>query len=707
MPVTFISKEHRRRYGRYHGELSDEQLARYFYLDDADRALIERLRPPHNRLGFAIQLCTVRFLGTFLNNPTDVPVKTVIHVAAQLAIENPKILPRYAKERTCWKHASQIKAHYGYRDFTDRREGFRLVRWLYARAWMSEERPSVLFDLATARLIERKVLLPGATTLERLVARVRDRATRRLWQRLASAISKEQAKGLQRLLQVPDGERTSTFDRLRQGPRRVSGPALVAALERLHEIRALGVGALDIALIPPNRVAALARQAVKINAQGIARMDKQRRVATLVAFACEGEAMAADDALDVFDALMTDISSRARITGEKTRLSTIHTLDTAALCLVEASRPLLDDTIQDDHVRSCVFARISKTQLQQAIESVTALTRPTGGGYHKERIDQYGRVRVFLRPFLQTIHFKGTSDGEPLLQALQFLGALEAMSKPNMAKAPRATIPRSWRPWVITTSNDIDRRAYTLCVLEQLQDRLRRRDVFVNPSNRWSDPRLKLLRGETWQTLKPQVCRSLGRNPAVQEELKNLTERLDQCYRETVAALPNNPDVTIECVGGHDRLSVSRLDKLDEPASLIELRAAIDRLLPRVDLPEALLEIEARTRFADTFTHLSERNAVIQDFPVSLCAVLMAEACNIGLDPIVSPDVAALTQSRLSWISQNYIRQETITQANANLVNYQATLPLAHQWGGGDVASADGLRWVLLHKRVKSTLDQT
>ncbi len=59
------------------------------------------------------------------------------------------------------------------------------------------------------------------------------------------------------------------------------------------------------------------------------------------------------------------------------------------------------------------------------------------------------------------------------------------------------------------------------------------------------------------------------------------------------------------------------------------------------------------------------------------------------------PDVPALTRGRLAWVQQNYIRLETITQANARLVDAQARIPLAQLWGGGEVASADGLRFTV------------
>jgi hypothetical protein len=57
---------------------------------------------------------------------------------------------------------------------------------------------------------------------------------------------------------------------------------------------------------------------------------------------------------------------------------------------------------------------------------------------------------------------------------------------------------------------------------------------------------------------------------------------------------------------------------------LLQLRAAVSDLMPRVDLPEILLEIAARTGFSEAFTHVSERNARAENNLVtSLCAVLL------------------------------------------------------------------------------------
>ena len=52
-----------------------------------------------------------------------------------------------------------------------------------------------------------------------------------------------------------------------------------------------------------------------------------------------------------------------------------------------------------------------------------------------------------------------------------------------------------------------------------------------------------------------------------------------------------------------------------------------------------------------------------------------------------------MRRERLAWVTQNFIRPDTIAAASARIVSAHATLPLARLWGAGDVASADGMRF--------------
>jgi len=150
MPVSFLSEEQQRRYGRFIGDPTADHLARYFHLDDADKAFIRSRRGDHMRLGVAVQLGAVRFLGTFLDDLGDTPPRVQSFVGKQIGIKPEDKIATYQASQWRWRHEVEIRERYGYRAFTEPKLRFRLNRWLYALCWTGTDRPSALFDRAVA-----------------------------------------------------------------------------------------------------------------------------------------------------------------------------------------------------------------------------------------------------------------------------------------------------------------------------------------------------------------------------------------------------------------------------------------------------------------------------------------------------------------------------------------------------------------------------
>lgn len=547
MPVDFLTSEQKASYGQFSGEPNEVQLARYFHLDEADLAFILRRRGDQNRFGVALQLGCVRFLGTFLADLSRVPANAQWFVARQLGITDLAILSTYAqRETTRREHMAQIRSQYQYREFTWP-WSFRLSRLLYTRSWISNERPSLLFDLATGWLIQHKILLPGATTMTRLISEVRERATSRLWQRLSALPTSEQTAKLETLLQVPEGTRTSRFDRYRKGPVTISGPAFNEAVGRYKELKAFGMHELDFTGIPPVRLKNIARHAGMISMHKIARMPERKRTAILVAFARAYETIALDEALDVLDLLITHIAGEAKKLGQKKRLRTLKDLDKSALALAEVCALILNESTQDEQLRSVIFARMPSEKLASSIATVQELARPYDDNFQDEMVAQYGRVRRFLSKLLCDIEFKAAPAGKATLDAHQYLAGLLKSRKQLLEEAPLDIVSNPWKRLVFDNEGQVTKRGYTLCLLDKLQDSLRRRDVYVENSDRWGDPRAKLLQGHEWQANRIQVCRSLGHPLDPQEAIDGMVRQLDASYSQVAANLDDNKPLNWIC----------------------------------------------------------------------------------------------------------------------------------------------------------------
>lgn len=417
MPVDFLSPHQRENYGKYPHDLTPEFISNYFFLDDQDREWIKSKRGQFSRLGYALQLTTVRYIGTFYSDLTEIPHKIIERIAIQVNVDDiQNCLDRYQKSEQRWRHTTEIRVRYGFKEFNERGIRFKLGRWLYALFWTGTDRPGLLFEQTVLWLINNKVLLPGITTVERFIAEIRSRMDTRLWRSLIKNLTNDQTEKLNNLLLVADKQRQSLLDILRKGPVRASSKTLVKALKRIETARELSIELPK--RVPEGRISVLSRFANTAKTTAISRLSYERKMATLVAFAHHFEATTQDDALDILAIVLSELFSKAKRTNHKKRLRTIKDLDSAAATLIDACKVVLDNNLTDQEVRSKIFNTVGYEELIIAITEANALIQPPDDVFYRELEDKEQTIKNYLPALLRVIHFDGNEAGKPVKRTL-------------------------------------------------------------------------------------------------------------------------------------------------------------------------------------------------------------------------------------------------------------------------------------------------
>ncbi|MFI6803383.1 DUF4158 domain-containing protein, partial [Streptosporangium canum] len=445
------------------------------------------------------------------------PGEALQYLADQLGIEDITQIARYTERRsTPFEHQEVIRDAYALKEFSEAEADF--VAWADARAWNTGDGKKTIFYDGVTWLRTKKILLPGVTTLTRLVARVRDTATDRLYETLYEVLSPRQRMILQMLLEVPDGRRASDLERWRKGPDVTSGKNLEKALERAAEILDVGLGAMPLPLeVPHRRMVDLARYGMQATATTLRRHGPPRRLATLLATGIFLEGKAVDDCLEMLDLLVTtELLGKAKTAAGKERARQHPKLAKHSATLAAAVEMLLEVTeygeeLRLDQVWEAIDAIVPRRELREAVAAVTEMVPPPDGDADGEMrallASRIATVSGFLKTLTTVIDFGANAEGERALAAMKQLPRLLDGRKKKVTEADidPALVSGSWKRLVfknLPNGSTVDKNAYTMCVLTQFHRHLKRRDVYAETSARWRDPRGQLLDGARWQAAK-------------------------------------------------------------------------------------------------------------------------------------------------------------------------------------------------------------
>jgi TnpA family transposase len=205
---------------------SEEELARNWTLSETDRSQVLRCRGDDNRRRFAIQLCVLRQYGRFLEDYARIPVRILNHVNRQIHLPPALSLTGAERNATETEHHERLREYLGYRLFD---AGARSLVEEHLRSRVSEGAlASDLVESAEDALRFWKIILPSASTLERLAASVAATGRQEILERIAAHVADSTRKSLDALLEVAQGERQSGLMIFKEYPPEASPAAILA-----------------------------------------------------------------------------------------------------------------------------------------------------------------------------------------------------------------------------------------------------------------------------------------------------------------------------------------------------------------------------------------------------------------------------------------------------------------------------------------------
>jgi TnpA family transposase len=653
---------------------TDESLLLHHYtLADDDIEHIHERRRPENRIGFALQLCALRYPGRLLSHGEVIPEKMLHFIGAQLGITGEALLSYAARRQTRQQHLEALRRIYGYKMFCGR--GARdLKAWLVSEAEVARSNE----DLAQ-RFIKRcqsaQIILPGISVIERQCADALVTAERQIETRTVSRLSDVMKDRLDALLTENVDGHVSRFIWLRQFEVGKNSADINRLLDRLEFLQSIELPSGMFDSIPPHQITRLRRQGERYFTDGLRDISSDRRLAILAVCTVEWRAAIADAVVENHDRIVGKIWRDARrlcdtqVNDAKASLQeTLRSFKRLGTALLEAKG---DDAPLDPAVATACGWR----NLESLVATAAQLSDTMSAEPLNHVVQGYHRFRRYAPRMLRALDIKAASVAEPLMAASKII-----RDNKDVAERPITFLRRNskWLRHLQAADHD-SHRLWEVAVMSHLRDAFRSGDIWLAHSRRYGDLKQVLVPIETARAT-PRLMVPFDPVVWLDDRKARMTDGLKRlAIAAKAGAIP----------GGSIENGILKIDRLTAavPSEADELVLDLYRRLPDVRITDMLLDVDKVTGFTDAFTHL-RTGAPCKD-RVGLLNVLLAEGLNLGLSKMAEA-TNTHDYSQLSRLSRWHIESDAINRALAMVIKAQSALPMARFWGAGVTASSDG-----------------
>ncbi len=464
---------------------SQDDLIRYYTFNDSDLSLIRQRRGDANRLGFAVQLCLLRYPGYALGTDSELPEPVILWVAKQVQAE-PASWAKYGeRDVTRREHAQELRTYlqlapFGLSDFRA------LVRELTELAQQTDK-GLLLAGQALESLRQKRRILPALSVIDRACSEAIARANRRVYRALVEPLTDSHRAKLDELLKLKAGSSITWLTWLRQAPLKPNSRHMLEHIERLKTFQLVDLPEGLGRHIHQNRLLKLAREGGQMTPKDLGKFEPQRRYATLAAVVLESTATVIDELVDLHDRILVKLFSGAKHKHQQQFQKQGKAINDKVRLYSRIGQALLEAKESGSDPYAAIEAVIPWDEFTESVSEAELLARPEGFDHLHLVGENFATLRRYTPALLEVLELRAAPAAQGVLAAVQTLREMNADNLRKVpADAPTAFIKPRWKPLVITPEG-LDRKFYEICALSELKNALRSGDIWVKGSRQFRD----------------------------------------------------------------------------------------------------------------------------------------------------------------------------------------------------------------------------
>ncbi|MCP4405384.1 MAG: Tn3 family transposase [bacterium] len=665
----------------------------FFVFTEQEMPYVESLRTLRSKIYFVLQLGYFRARQRFFRFKIEA-VQDDVHYLRRRYFGNTSLPDVEVSEHTRQRHVQKILDIFGYHLCAEA-ERTKLEEIAIRAARISSKPVFVLRELVD-HLRQQRIVLPGYTFLQDVVRGALGFERNRLIDALSGLIGKIENERLDELLKDSDGLHAITL--LKREPRDFSHQQLLTEIARGKRIRPLFSLAQRITLrldISAESIRYYASLVDYYTVYKLKRMAVEVAQLYLLCFLYDRYQRLNDNLLTALCSLVNRYAGEASLSAKAMvyhyKIQTNDDVKNGAKILELFRDPEIAGDLPFSEVRQRAYRLLTPDRLARLCQHLVDELSIDETLYEWEEIDLLmPRAKKNIRPLLRFVELDGAPSNADVLKMLHIMKKAFADGKQlPIGELSVSLIPVRLKPYLIDEDARIIRDRYEFWIYRTLRERLDAGDVYCCNSARFrsfEDDLIDDTRFQNRENLMRQLELNIARQP-IREHLDLLRETLEERIKTVNRRIQAGENPFVRLRNGH--LDWSRAVRGQEQPK----HEPFFDLIRHLNIDTLLRFVDQRTGFMKAFEHVLGRYQKTSVSEPTIIACLMSYATNIGLGRMA--EISDLSYQELSTTANNFIRLETLKEANDKISNETAKLPIFRHFDIDDVvhSSSDGQKF--------------